>query len=206
MSAKSIKGWLSEEIQSALQLSMKQLLKPSIISIVLVAFTVTSCSSNQIKENQQTSNDQLTGMYKLLFIQLPDSTGVYHEQDWAKGGESYILYDGKGHMMVQIIPRGYQDFKWLKEEDAIDATKVKARTDSMTEDELKAAVGEFSSCYTYVADYTIDSGNVITHHRLASSIPDVWGTDVKRKFDFKGDTLILQVQGVNRKLYWLRQK
>ena len=206
MQAKSIKGKSPEVIPSTLQRSTKQLLKLSIGSIVVSAFTVTSCSSNHIKENQQNGTDQLAGMYKLLFIQLPDSTGVYHEQDWAKGGESYILYDGKGHMMVQIIPKGYQDFKWLKEEDAIDAAKVKARTDSMTEDELKAAVGEFSSCYTYVADYTIDSGNVITHHRLASSVPDVWGTDVKRKFDFKGDTLILQVQGVNRKLYWLRQK
>lgn len=206
MKAKSIKGRSPEVISSVLQISMKQLLKLFIASIVVLAFTVTSCSSNQIKENQQTSNDRLAGMYKLLFIQLPDSTGVYHEQDWAKGGQSYILYDGKGHMMVQIIPKDYQDFKWLKEEDAIDAAKVKARTDSMTEDELKAAVREFASCYTYVADYSIDSGNVITHHRLASSMPDVWGTDVKRKFEFKDDTLILQVQGVNRKLYWLRQK
>ena len=206
MKTKSIKRKTSAEIQSLLQQSLKQLLKLSGISIIILVFALASCTSDQEKENQQNSNDQLAGMYKLLFIQLPDSVGTYHEQDWAKGGESYILYDGKGHMMVQIIPKGYQDFKWLEEEDAIDPEKVRAWTDSMTEVGLKEALRKFSSCYTYVADYTIDSGNVITHHRLASSMPDVWDTAVKRNFEFKGDTLILQVQGVNRKLYWLRQK
>ena len=184
---------------------MKHLAKLTIAFAAMLMFLY-SCTSNQVKENQHSQNDQLAGMYKLLFMIIPDSTDTFHEDSWAKGGESYILYDGKGHMMVQIVPKGYQDFKWLKEIDAINIDKVKARTDSMTENELKSAVREFSSCYTYVADYSIGSDNVITHHRLASSIPDIWGTDVKRKFEFKGDTLILQVLGENRKLYWLRQK
>jgi hypothetical protein len=109
-------------------------------------------------------------------------------------------------MMVQIIPKGYKDFQWMKEEDAINEIKVKAKTDSMTVDELKAAVNEFESCYTYVADYAIDdSDNVITHNRIASSIPAIWGTSVKRGFVFHGDTLILQNLATKRKLVWLRQ-
>ena len=151
-------------------------------------------------------NEQLAGMYKLLKIEVPDSSGGWRQEDWAKGGESYILYDGKGHMMVQIIPKGYEKFTWLKEEDAIDPLKIKAKTNEMSADELRAAVNEFSSCYTYVANYTIDNQSVITHHRLSSSIPAVWGTNVKRGFVFNGDTLILQNLATKRKLLWLRQK
>ncbi len=107
-------------------------------------FFLFSCS-NQTNQN---TNSQLAGMYKLLYIEVPDASGMYHEEDWAKDGESYILYDGKGHMMVQIIPKGYHDFTWMKEEDAINAAEVKAKTGSMSMDELKAAVNEFASCYS----------------------------------------------------------
>lgn len=63
----------------------------------------------------------------------------------------------------------------MKEEDAIIADKVKTKVDSMFVDELKGAVTEFESCYTYVADYTINETTaLITHNRIASSIPDIW--------------------------------
>ena len=110
-------------------------------------------------------------------------------------------------MMVQIIPKGCQDFQWMKEEDTINEIKVKTKTDSMTVDELKAAVNEFESCYTYVADHIIDdSDNVITHNRIASSIPAICGTSVKSGFVFHGDTLILQTLATKRKLVSIRQK
>ena len=77
----------------------------------------------------------------------------------------------------------------------------------MSLEDLKAAVINFSSNYVYVADYIVnDTANIITHKRISSSIPSVWGTEVKRAFTFSGDTLILKVLNVNRRLKWVRQK
>ena len=72
---------------------------------------MTSCS-NQSKNSKKVS---LAGMYKLLIMENQDSTGTWHEDSWAKGGDSYIVYDGLGHMAVQITPKGYKDFKWFTE-------------------------------------------------------------------------------------------
>jgi hypothetical protein len=85
----------------------------------------------------------------------------------------------------------------------------------MSLQDLKAAVMNFSSNYVYVADYSVNAtANIITHKRISSSIPSIWGTNVKRAFTFSGDTLILlasnksslKVLNVNRKLKWVRQK
>ena len=49
-------------------------------------------------------NEQLAGMYKLYSIEVQDTAGIYHHE-WASDGTGYIIYDGKGHMAVQIIPK-----------------------------------------------------------------------------------------------------
>jgi Lipocalin-like domain len=152
-------------------------------------------------------NKMLAGMYKLYKIESQDSAGAWKESGWYNGGESYIVYDGLGHMAVQITPKGYKDFKWLDEEQAIDEKKVKEKTDSMSLPELKAAVAEFASNYVYVANYTLgDTADVITHKRIIGTIPAVWNSEVKRKFSFSGDTIILKPFAVNRRLIWIRQK
>lgn len=164
---------------------------------------LSACANN----HQQNINRQLAGMYKLLRVEAPNSSGNWQQEDWAIGGDSYILYDGKGHMATQIIPKDYKNFQWLKEADAINKNKVQQKIDSMNIDELRAVVKELASCYTYVADYFInDDSGIITHQRLASSIPDVWNTDVQRGFVFSGDTLILTTNfTTHRRLVWLRQ-
>uniref|UniRef100_UPI004048118B lipocalin-like domain-containing protein n=1 Tax=Algoriphagus sp. TaxID=1872435 RepID=UPI004048118B len=180
------------------------------ILFVTILF-LTSCS-NQSENSKEVS---FAGMYKLLIMEIQDSTGVWYEDSWAKGGESYIIYDGLGHMAVQITPEGYKDFKWLGELESINQNFVKQKVDSMSLEDLKAAVMNFSSNYVYVADYSVnDTANIITHKRISSSIPSVWGTEVKRAFTFSGDTLILSVENssvlkvlnVNRRLKWVRQK
>ena len=146
-------------------------------------------------------------MYKLYSIESQDSTGSWKKSGWANGGEGYIVYDGLGHMAVQITPNGYNDFNWLNEEQALDDKILNDKIDIMSTTELKAAVAEFSSNYVYVANYTIDDAtDIITHQRLISTIPAIWGTEVKRKFSFSSDTLILINPVVNRRLIWIRQK
>lgn len=168
----------------------------------LFILVLLSACTNKSKTNR---NEQLSGMYKLLIIENKDSSGVWREQEWSKDGDGYIVYDGKGHMAVQITPKGYKDFKWLDEETSINSERVKEHTDSMSVDELKAAVREFVSNYVYFADYTIeDTADVIQHHRISSTIPAIWGTTVRRAFTFSGDTLILRILNGNRRLKWIK--
>ena len=159
------------------------------------------CSSDK------NSNDylRLAGMYKLLVIERQDLGGIWHTEGWANGGDSYIVYDGKGHMAVQITPKGYKNFNWMDESSAIDEEKVKLKTDSLSTEELKAAVKEFASCYTYFGNYSINDSGQVTHERLASTIPVIWGTTVKRNYSFSGDTLTLINVADRRRLVWIRQ-
>jgi hypothetical protein len=175
----------------------------ALFALALYAICFFACSGSAKKDK----NGMLAGMYKLHTIETQDTSGTWLRSGWANGGESYILYDGLGHMAVQITPKGYRDFKWLSEEQALDEKLLKEKIDSMPVADLKAAVTEFSSNYVYVANYTIDdTADIITHHRLTSTVPAIWGTEVKRKFSFSGDTLILINPVVSRRLIWIRQK
>ncbi len=175
----------------------------ALIFLIISSLFFIKCSNNA----QSDKNKMLAGMYKMYSIQTLDSTGAWKQSGVANGGESYILYDGLGHMAVQITPKDYKDFKWLDEEDALNPKIFQEKIDSMSEPELKQAVVNFASNYVYVANYTIDqSTNMITHQRLIGTIPSIWGTEVKRLFSFSGDTLILINPVVNRRLMWVRQK
>ena len=164
---------------------------------------VAACMNRSAKDNHK----QLAGLYKLHRMENQDSSGVWQDDQWAQGGESFIIYDGLGHMAVHISPKGYKDFDWMSEERAINEKLVKEKIDTMSLERLKAAVAQFSSSYVYVANYIIDdSANLITHNRITSSIPSIWGTTVKREFVFQGDTLILKNPTANRRLIWIRQQ
>jgi len=165
-------------------------------------FLVYSCSQMKTQGKEK----QLAGMYKLYISENQDEDGNWHEDSWTKGGTGYIVYDGQGHVAVQITPKGYKDFSWLSEKESILTEIVAEKTDSMTLDELKEAVREFASSYVYIANYTIeDTANIVQHHRISSSIPAIWGTTGRRSFRFSGDTLILQVLNGNRRLKWIKQ-
>ena len=174
-----------------------------LLNLLFIPVLLSACV-NKSKTNR---NEQLAGMYKLSSIQVQDSAGVYHDE-WASDGTGYIVYDGKGHMAVHITPKVYKEYKWvLSENETLYPEKIKAKMDSMTVDELKAAVEEFASNYVYVANYSLsDSENVVTHHRLSHTIPSSWNTTVKRRFIFHGDTLELHNDADKRKLIWIKQK
>jgi hypothetical protein len=170
-------------------------------SSLLLFILLSACSGN----TKITKESQLAGMYKLYISEIRDSNGVWYEDNWTKGGNGFIIYDGLGHGALQITPKGYQDYKWLNEKESINKEIVKQTIDSMSVDELKAAVLQFSSFYAYVASYTVaDTAQIVQHQRIASSIPIVWGTTVKRDFSFSGDTLILKVVNGNRRLKWIK--
>lgn len=151
-------------------------------------------------------NARLAGMYKLYIAENTDSNGVWHEDPWTKGGTGYIVYDGLGHMAVHITRQGYNNFTWLPEEESLRSERLNQKLDSMSNEELKAAVRAFSSSYVYVGNYTIeDTIDVVKHHRISTSIHSTLGSTVRRAFAFSGDTVILRVLNGNRRLKWIKQ-
>ena len=172
-----------------------------LFALVLFIIMLTACSTKN-----PDANSQLAGMYKLYIIENKDSSGAWREQEWAKSGDGYIVYDGKGHMAVQITPQGYKDFPWLNEEETINGKSLKQKIDSLSVPELRSALTEFASNYVYVANYSINDSNIIQHDRLSHTIPSSWNTSVKRRFTFKGDTIILEPLTVNRRLKWIKLK
>ena len=171
--------------------------------IFLITSVLISACTGKSKPNR---TNQLAGMYKLCIAENADSNGVWHEDPWTKGGTGYIVYDGLGHMAVQITRKGYNDYKWLPEEESLRDEKINQKLDSMSTDELKAAVRAFSSSYVYAGNYTIeDTADVVKHERLSSSIHSPLGSTVRRAFSFSGDTIILRVLNGNRRLKWIKQ-
>lgn len=172
-----------------------------LITVITAILFLSACA--QKKDKRQL----LTGMYQLVIAENMDSTGTWHEDPWTKGGTGYIVYDGLGHMAVHITRAGYKDYNWLNRTDALKPDKINARLDSMSVDELKAAVKEFTGSYAYAANYTVeDTADVVVHHRLSASVPAEWGTIAPRAFSFSGDTVILRVLDGNRRLKWVRVK
>jgi hypothetical protein len=167
---------------------------------ILIVLTAVGCSDKQV------SNPMLAGMYKLAQIENFDTTTKqWRADDLGAGGESYILYDADGHMAVHITPKDYKQFTWLPERQATSKEFLENYIDSMPSEQLRPALKEFTSSFVYTANYTVDNDSgMVTHNRLSSSVPSVWGTQVKRRFAFSGDTLILSFPDGSKRLKWVR--
>jgi Lipocalin-like domain len=172
------------------------------LCLLSIFILISGCSENKPVDKRK----QLAGMYKLYIAENADSNGVWHEDPWTKGGTGYIVYDGMGHMAVQIARDGYNNFKWLPEEESLRDEYIDQKLDSMTVDELKNAVRAFSSMYVYAGNYTMeDTADVVKHERISTSIHSPIGSTVRRGFTFSGDTVILHVLNGNRRLKWIKQ-
>ena len=156
---------------------------------------------------KKTNNSLLAGLYKLSRIENFDATTKQWSEDGlGKDGDSYILYDGVGHMAVHITSKGYKEFAWLPERQATSKEFLDHYIDSMPSEQLRPAVKAFASSFVYTANYSVDNDSgMVTHNRLSSSVPSVWGTQVKRRFAFSGDTLILTFPDGAKRLRWLKQ-
>lgn len=173
------------------------------IPFIFLIFVLLLSACSEKKRNDA---HRLAGMYKLFIAENADSNGVWHEDSWTKGGTGYIVYDGMGHMAVQISREGYNDFTWLPEEQSLRDEYIDQKLDSMSVDELKNAVRAFSSLYAYAGNYTLeDTADVVKHERIATSIHSPVGSTVRRGFTFSGDTVILRVLDGNRRLKWIKQ-
>lgn len=156
---------------------------------------LTSCATHF--RNSTTNN--FAGMWKLEKVEFLDSTTNHWEEDRSKIGYiGYIIYDGMGHMGVQIVSPDYKEFK------------INKSVDSLDNNELKKLVKFYSTPQVYFANCRISTNvNIIEHHKLSSIRPNEWGTTVKRVFEFKKDTLILtpqeKINGIQSRLRWVKE-
>lgn len=170
-------------------------MKTYILFFLSVFLFILSCESPQ----KVSSHDQFRGLWKLYIIEAKDSAGLWQEFHWNKGGDSYILYDGIGHMAVQITPANYKN-KQVK--------APKTSIDSLNIEELRADLSTYSSNYVYMANCKIlQDESIIEHHRISHTYPFDWDVVVQRRFDFIGDTLVLMpVEPQNPlRLKWIKQ-
>ena len=173
-----------------------------LISIGFLIFLMTNGCSDK-----KTNNSVLAGMYKLSQIENFDTTTKqWRADDLGRDGDSYILYDGIGHMAVHITSRGYKNFSWLPERMATNKEFLEHYIDSMPTELLRPALKEFTSSFVYTANYSVDlDSGIVTHNRLSSSVPSVWGTQAKRRFVISGDTVILTFLDGTKRLKWVKQ-
>lgn len=125
--------------------------------------------------------------------QDPES-GQWNE--WREGMQGYIMYHDDMTMAVHLTTKGYQltDLTFPNFNDTISIEALKYLTNS----------------YTYFADYQWnEKESWVEHSRISHSNPAEWNEVVRRRFTFKGDTLILQpMESANSalRLKWVKYK
>jgi hypothetical protein len=163
-----------------------------LIFTLFIIFSLSGCC-----KKEQTIESKLSGTWKLDKFESPDNqSGKWSYDSAFTGWTGYIIYDGHGHMGVEITPKRYKDFEANK------------NPDSLNNEGLKELVKLYKSNWVYFADYKI-TGNTIEHKRLSATEPKDWGTTLTRDFEFKSDTLILipheTMGGKKSRLWWAKQ-
>jgi Lipocalin-like domain len=164
----------------------------TITEFILFAISIAGCISNSKK-----IMNKFHGMWKLDKYESYDTVSNKWNNSSARAGYTgYILYDGVGHMGVQLLP---PSFKELANNQI---------PDSLNMDELKLLLRLHTTSFCYFGTYDIKNGNIIAHHRLSSNNPNEWGTTINRNFEFRNDTLILTaselIGNLKTRLRWIK--
>ncbi len=140
------------------------------------------------------------GLWKLDKYESFDSlTGIWFETPTRMGYTGFILYDGQGHMGVELLPPNFRNIESLP------------RADSTNTKMLYLALALYSSSFEYFGFCSLSQHPaLIEHHIISSNHPSEVGTTVKRAFAFRGDTLILTAQerigGLITRLRWIKTR
>ena len=160
--------------------------------IALLAIIAGGCAGNS-----QNAMSKFTGMWKLDKYESFDSAiGKWYDSPNRIGYTGYILYDGIGHMGVQLLPPAFKE------------VLTNESIDNIGEEGVRKILKLHTASFSYFGDCNITGANSIEHHRLSSNNPKEWGTTIKRNFEFHGDTLILTanelIGGLKTRLRWIK--
>jgi len=142
--------------------------------LLLITFLFLACN----QETKQKEPNPFSGLWSLYIMEQQDST-TGNWSEWRNGMQGYILYDDKNNMSVHLT--------------TVDYEKTDLRFPNFTNTISNEALRHLTNSNVYFAKYTIDEEqSVIEHARISHSNPGMWNEIVRRKYTFKGDTLILQ--------------
>ena len=126
------------------------------------------------QKNTSNANEQFKGLWILDKYEVYDSlTKKWSNEPSRMGYIGYILFDGKGHVAIQITPADYNEFD--------------KKTDSVG---IKIMTNYHSNNLIYFSDYKVE-GNEIEQKVLSSTNPESIGAILRREFEIKGKTLLL---------------
>ncbi|MEO6305265.1 MAG: lipocalin-like domain-containing protein [Bacteroidia bacterium] len=139
------------------------------------------------------ANEQFKGLWILDKYESYDTiSGKWSTEHGRMGYTGYILFDGLGHMAIQITPADYNEFNLNKKADSVG---------------MKIVVDYYNNNLIYFADYKVE-GNGIEHKILSSTNPESIGAILKRDFEFKGKALFLtpknKLNGSKIRMKWVK--
>lgn len=139
-------------------------------------FLLASCNPGDLHRDF----GKFTGRWTLDVVEMKtDSLAEWvPRQDHYKNRQGFIIYDGKGGMGVHHVTENYEKYQF----------EGRGGLDSLTRNDLRHLADNF----VYFGKYRVDDSNeVIEHHIESANFPTRWGMVAKRKYQFHGDTLIL---------------
>jgi Lipocalin-like domain len=167
-----------------------------LLLIFIGSFTIYSCNSSS--EKVQGAPDSLLGSWKLVADQQVDSLGKVVLQDTSVSG--LIIYTPEGKMSVQWLCYGTRNP--IMNDSIMSYDGVSYGTgfgkNTWTVEQARTIIDTYDA---YFGDYTIDRENqVITHVVTGNLRPEKIEKTYNRKFQLKGDTLLLR--DTNPAMYW----
>ena len=137
---------------------------------------------------------RLVGVWRLVSFErhLPNGTVEYPA---GKDAVGRLTYDAGKRMSVQIMQRG-------RPVGAFEGPRLSA---SATAEDLRRLIAGYTA---YYGTYDIDGdASIVTHHVEASLNPNGVGRDLKRRYSFEGNRLVLtdEIAGVRIRLVWDRE-
>jgi Lipocalin-like domain len=150
----------------------------SYVALALIVCHLAAGGRLAAKETKKDSaQNKLVGTWKLVSssAMYPDGR-IVADPDLGPAAKGYLVYDGSGHMCVQLMNPNRFDWR---------------NPDRATPQEAKAGVDGYEAyCGTYEVR---ENESMIIHHKDLSLVPNNVGTSVGRKFKFEGDRLILRM-------------
>jgi hypothetical protein len=165
--------------------------------MIVIGFQVYSDyqSGNLELPSKHRVKNNLSGGWTLHSMDLfNDSLNTY--EPFLGGMQGNLVYDGKGHMSVQLQSADYNAFE--------------GEVNNFTERNSMDALKHLTKNYGYSGTYVLLEGDtVIEHHRVFHSDPGDAGSIVQRRISYSSDTLTLQPleeQNAGFRLKWVKQK
>ncbi len=167
-----------------------------LILTFIASVTIYACSSSS--EKLKGAPDSLLGSWKLVADQQVDSLGKVVLQDTAVSG--LIIYTPEGKMSVQWLCYGTRNP--IMNDTIMSHDGVTYGTgfgkNTWTMEQARTLIDTYDA---YFGAYTIDWENqVVTHVVTGNLRPEQTGKTYYRKFQLKGDTLLLR--DTNPSMYW----